>query len=438
MMERIPPHNQEAEQSVLGSALLNKDALFDIIEILTPADFYSEIHREIFEAILELHKKNVPVDVLTVSEELKKRNSLDMVGGRAYVATLSTSVPSTSNAAEYAKIVEEKSLLRRLIGTAEDIVQNGYDETLEANEIMDAAEKGIFEIAQRGQRSDFVHIKDVLIENINTIDKVSNLDGDLIGLTTGFKDLDHMLSGLQKSDLIILAARPAMGKTAFALSIAQQAAIKGGGSVMIFSLEMGREQLGQRLLSMESRVEMQNLKTGNLKRNDWDKINLALDALSKADINIDDTPGITVMEMKNKCRRLKAEKGLDLVVVDYLQLMNSVGKSDSRTQEVSALSRSLKLLARELDCPVIVLSQLSRAPEQRPNNHRPMLADLRESGSIEQDADIVMFLYRDEYYNEETEFPGECEVIIAKHRNGSTGTVNVTWLGKYTRFADKK
>ena len=436
-MERIPPHNDEAERSVLGSAMLDKDALFDVVELIHADDFYNEGHKEIFNAITDLYKKSAPVDVLTVSEELKKRNSLEMVGGRAYIAALSADVPSTSNAAEYAKIVSGKAVLRNLISTADGIMQNSYEENMETNAILDMAEREIFEIAQKGQKSDFAHIKDVLLENINIIDKMSQLEGNLTGLTTGFRDLDQLTSGLHRSDLIILAARPAMGKTAFALSVAQQAAIKGGASVMIFSMEMSKEQLGQRLLSMESRIDMQALKTGKLERRDWDQINMALDVLSKANINIDDTPGISIMEMKNKCRRLKAEKGLDLIVIDYLQLMSIEGKkTESRQQEISTLSRNLKLLARELDCPVIVLSQLSRAPEQRPN-HRPMLSDLRESGSIEQDADIVIFLYRDEYYNEDTDKPGECEVIVAKHRSGPTGTVDVTWLGKYTRFADK-
>ena len=437
MIERIPPHNDEAERSVLGSALLDKDALLDVVESVTADDFYNEAHKEIFKAVTDLYKKSAPVDVLTVSEELKKRNSLEMVGGRAYIAALSADVPSTSNAAEYAKIISNKASLRRLIGTAGDIMQASYDENLETNTILDMAERQIFEIAQKGQKSDFAHIKDVLLENINIIDKMSAMEGNLTGITTGFRDLDQLTSGLHRSDLIILAARPAMGKTAFALSVAQGAAIKGNASVMIFSMEMSKEQLGQRLLSMESRIEMQSLKTGKLERKDWDQINMALDTLSRANINIDDTPGISIMEMKNKCRRLKAEKGLDLIVIDYLQLMSIEGKkTESRTQEISQLSRSLKLLARELDCPVIVLSQLSRAVESRPNK-RPMLSDLRESGSIEQDADIVIFLYRDEYYNPETDKPGECEVIVAKHRSGPTGTVDVTWLGKYTRFADK-
>jgi len=308
---------------------------------------------------------------------------------------------------------------------------------MESAEVLDYAERGIFEIAQSRQTKDFQLIKDVLWSNIAKIDEMSKLDGNITGLTTGFHDLDAKTSGMQRSDLIMLAARPSMGKTAFALNIAQQAAIKTQAKVLIFSLEMSREQLGQRLLSMESRIEMQKLKTGNLERKDWDQIHIALDTLSKANIYIDDTPGITAMEIKNKCRRLKAEKGLDLVVIDYLQLMSFEGRAESRQQEITALSRFLKQLAREMDCPVLVLSQLSRAPEQR-NDHRPILSDLRESGSIEQDADIVMFLYRDEYYNPETtEKPNICEVNIAKQRSGPTGVTELTWLGKYTRFVDK-
>ncbi|MBQ3611977.1 MAG: replicative DNA helicase [Firmicutes bacterium] len=432
---RIPPHSIEAEKSVLGAALLSKDALFDVVEVVRAEDFYDENHKEIFKAILDLHRKSAPVDALTVSEELKKRNSLNMVGGRAYIASLSAGTPTTSNAMEYGKIVAEKASIRRLIGTADDIVAKGYEGSMDAGQILDYAESGIFEISQKRQKGQYSHIKDVLLTNIEIIDKASKLDGGLTGVTTGFKYLDNMTSGLQRSDLIILAARPAMGKTAFALSLALNAAVKGKASVMVFSLEMSKEQLGQRLLSMESKVGMQALKTGKLERRDWDDINIALDILSKARIHIDDTAGINIMEMKSKCRRLKAEEGLDLVVIDYLQLMNPEGKSDSRTQEISVISRNLKLLARELDCPVLVLSQLSRAPEQR-TDHRPMLSDLRESGSIEQDADIVIFLYRDEYYNEDTEAVGECEVIVAKQRSGPTGTVKVAWLDKLTKFVD--
>ena len=319
--ERIPPHSTEAEKSVLGAALLSKDALFDVVEVVKPQDFYDKNHTEIFEAMLDLNRKNVPVDALTVAEELKKRGSLDMVGGRAYVASLSSGTPTTSNALEYGKIVAEKASVRRLIDTADDIVVKGYEGGMDANQMLDYAESGIFEISQLRQKGQYAHIRDVLISNIEIIDKASQMEGGLTGITTGFKYLDTMTSGLQKSDLIILAARPAMGKTAFALSLALNAAVKGRASVMMFSLEMSKEQLGQRLLSMESKVDMQSLKTGRLERRDWDDINIAMDVLSGANIHIDDTAGITIMEMKSKCRRLKAEEGPDLVVIDYLQLM---------------------------------------------------------------------------------------------------------------------
>jgi len=434
-MERIPPHSDDAEKSVLGSILLDKDAFFEVMEILTDDDFYSEMHREIYRAAIELYRKNEPVDILTVSEELKKRNTLEMVGGRAYVAMLSTLVPSTSNVGQYARIIAEKAVLRKLISAASGIMDKAYQEKVEPEEILNFAEKSVFEIAQSRQKKDFEPLKDVLYENLKRIDEVSKLSGGLTGLTTGFMVLDARTSGLQRSDLIILAARPSMGKTALALNIAQNAALRGKAKVLIFSLEMSKEQLGQRLLSVESRVDMQKIKTGKLDGSDFEKINDAVDRLATAEIFIDDTPGISVIEIKNKCRRLKADKGLDLIVVDYLQLMAGDGRSESRQQEITSLSRFLKQLAREIDCPVLVLSQLSRAPEQRAD-HRPILSDLRESGAIEQDADIVMFLYRDEYYNENTEKPNICEVNIAKQRSGSTGTDELAWLGKYTRFAD--
>ena len=437
MSEKIPPHNAEAEKSALGAALLSKDALTDIIDAVTAADFYDAAHREIFSVMVDLFRNNVSVDIITVCEELKKRKALEAAGGRAYIAALSSEAPSTVNAGEYAKIVAEKAAMRRLIETAENIREQAYEESMEPSEILDFAEKGIFEIAQNRQTSDFSPIKEVLLENVAMIDRAIQTKGQVIGLSTGFKRLDELTSGLQKSDLVIIAARPAMGKTAFALNVAQNAAIKSGASVLIFSLEMSKAQLGQRLLAMESRVEMQKLKTGNIERNDWDRINMALDSLSRANIHIDDTPGVSVLEMKNKCRRLKSEKGLDLIVIDYLQLMKAEGRADSRQQEISTLSRYLKLLAREMDCPVIVLSQLSRAPEQR-QDHRPILSDLRESGSIEQDADIVMFLYRDDYYNKEnSEKPGVCEINLAKHRSGPTETFDLTWVARYTKFSDK-
>ena len=436
MTERIPPHNEEAERSVLGAVMLNKDVLSEVLEEVTADDFYNESHREIFRAIWELYKDNVAVDMLTVCEELKKRKSLDMAGGRAYIATLTAEVPSTANAVEYAKIVAEKATLRQMIRTSEDITEKGYDAKMAAGEILDYAESGIFKIAQKRQKNDYAKIQDVLLTNIKIIDAASQNKDKIVGIPTGFKDLDEKTSGLQRSDLVIVAARPAMGKTAFALNIAQQSAVKAGSSVIIFSLEMSKEQLGQRLLAMQARVEMQKLKQGDLDRKDWDRITMALDELNNTKIVIDDTPGISIMEMRNKCRRLKAEQGLDLVVIDYLQLMSLQGKTDNRQQEISTISRNLKLLAREMDCPVIVLSQLSRAPEQR-QDHRPILSDLRESGSIEQDADIVIFLYRDDYYNENTDKPGVCEVNIAKHRSGPTDKIELTWVSRYTKFSDK-
>jgi len=435
-MERIPPHNEEAERSALGAVMLNKEVLLDVTEEVKPEDFYNESHREIFDAIMNLYRENTAVDMLTVCEELNRRKTLDMVGGRAYIATLTAEVPSTANAGEYAKIVSEKAMLRRLITAAEDITIKGYDDKMAAEELLDYAEGDIFRIAQKRQRNDYAKIQDVLMKNLRIIDQAVQNKGQVIGLPTGFKQLDEKTSGLQPSDLIIVAARPGMGKTAFALNIAQQSAVKAGASVLIFSLEMSQELLGQRLIAMQARVESEKLKKGTLDLKDWDRINFALNELNNTKIVIDDTPGISIMEMRNKCRRLKAEQGLDLIVVDYLQLMTFDGRADSRQQEISALSRHLKLLAREMNCPVIVLSQLSRAPELR-QDKRPMLSDLRESGSIEQDADIVMFLYRDDYYNENTEKPGVCEINIAKHRSGPTDRIDLTWVARYTKFSDK-
>lgn len=435
-MERIPPHNLDAEKSVLGAAMLTKDALFDVLEELTPDDFYKKAHGDIFRVISDLQKKSAPVDMLTVIDELKKRNILEAVGGRGYIATLSSEVPSTSNAREYAKIVSEKSVLRKLISTADGIASKGYAETEDTLDILEYAEKSIFDIAQSKQHKDMAPLSDILLTNLSEISWRREHKGDVTGVTSGLVDLDRKLSGFQKSDMIVLAARPSMGKTAFALNVSLNAALKGGAKILIFSLEMSKEQLGQRLLSMESRVESQKMSTGDIDSSDMEKIATALDSLGRGTIIIDDTPGIKMMEIKNKCRRMKAEMGLDMIVLDYLQLMEGEGKASSnRQQEITALSRGMKLLAREMDCPIIVLSQLSRAPDQR-ENHRPVLSDLRESGAIEQDADVVLFLYRDEVYNEETEKPGVCEVIVAKHRNGPIGTVELAWQSKYTRFAN--
>ena len=436
MIERIPPHNEEAERSVLGAAMLNKEVLFDILEEVKEDDFYNESHKEIFRAIWELYRKNSAVDMLTVCEELKSRQSLDMVGGRAYIATLTAEVPSTANGREYAKIIAEKAIMRQMIRTAEDITEKGYESKMAAREILDYAESGIFQIAQMRQKNDYTKIQDVLLENLKIIDAAAQNKDKITGIPTGFHDLDEKTSGLQRSDLIIVAARPGMGITDFALNFEQQSAVKHGTSAIIFSLEMSKEQLGQRLLAMQARVEMQKLKQGDLDRKDWDRVSLGVDELNNSKIVIDDTPGISLMEMRNKCRRLKAEQGLDLIVVDYLQLMTFEGKTDNRQQEISALSRNMKLLAREMNCPVILLSQLSRAPELR-QDKRPMLSDLRESGSIEQAADIVSFMYRDDYYTENTEKPGVCEVNIAKHRSGPTDKIELTWVSRYTKFSDK-
>ncbi len=437
LTERIPPHNDEAERSVLGAVMLDRDALFDVMEVLNPEDFYSEIHMEIFEAVRDLNRRAEPVDSVTVKDELQKKKKLAMVGGPAYIASLSAEVPSTSNAVSYARIIREKSILRKLIRASDEIMEEGYASRSEAQNLLDSAEQKILNISRSMQASDYIQLKDVLWTNLEEIDAIETSGGKITGLTTGFIDLDAKTSGLHKSDLVIVAARPGMGKTAFALNIAMNSALKAEASVLIFSMEMPREQISMRILSIESRVPLTNLREGDLEREDWEFLNVAVDKLSKANIFIDDTPNISVMEMKNKCRRLRADKGLDLVIVDYLQLMSLQGHTDSRQMEISTISRMLKQLAREMECPVIVLSQLSRAVEQR-QDKRPMLSDLRESGAIEQDADIVMFLYRDEYYNnEETEKPNTCEVNIAKHRNGPTARVDLAWLGKYTKFADK-
>ena len=434
-MERIPPHNLEAEKSVIGAAMLDKEVVFDVLEVVRAEDFYSKANREIFTVITDLQRSSTPVDVLTVTDELKKRKMLEAIGGRVYVAQLSADVPSVSNAVEYAKIVAEKAVLRRLIGTADEIAKKGYEESENTLDILEYAEKGIFEIAKSKQHSEMAKISEIILTNFEEISVRSQSQGGITGVPSGLIDLDRKLSGFQKSDMVVLAARPSMGKTAFALNVALNAALKADAKVLIFSLEMAKEQLSQRLLSMEARVESQKMSTGDVDMSDWDKMSAALDSFNKMSIYIDDTPGIKLMEIKNKCRRMKAETGLDMIILDYLQLMEGEKRSDNRQQEITSLSRGMKLLAREMECPVIVLSQLSRAPDQR-ENHRPVLSDLRESGAIEQDADVVLFLYRDEVYNEETEKPGICEVIVAKHRNGPIGTVEVGWQGKYTRFVN--
>ncbi|HHY90259.1 MAG TPA: replicative DNA helicase [Clostridiales bacterium] len=433
---RVPPHSIEAEQSVLGGMILDKEAITDAVEIVQGDDFYKEAHREIFEAILSLYDRDQPVDLVTLSEELKKRQTLEAIGGLSYLTSLLSAVPTTTHVSYYAKIVEEKALLRKLIAASSEIIEKSYEAEDNTASILDLAEKRIFDIAQkRNSGKGFVPIKQALLESFNKIEELYQNKGGMLGLPTGFIDIDRKTSGLQKSDLILIAARPSMGKTAFALNIVQNTAIRTNASIAVFSLEMSREQLVQRMLSAESHIEIQKIRTGNLDEDEWPRLAKAMGQLAQAKIFIDDTPGITVTEMKAKCRKLKLEHGLDLMMVDYLQLMTEDERAENRQQEISAISRKLKALAREMDCPLIALSQLSRAPELR-GDHRPILSDLRESGAIEQDADIVMFLYRDEYYHPDTEKKNRGEVIIAKQRNGATGTVELAWLGQFTKFAN--
>ncbi|MGL4484199.1 MAG: replicative DNA helicase [Anaerovoracaceae bacterium] len=437
-MQRIPPHNLDAEKSVLGAIMLDKDALFDVSSVLSKEDFYSEAHKEIYEAIFILNQRSAPVDILTVSEELNKRASLIAAGGREYIVRLTSDVPTTVNAIDYAKIVIEKADLRKLIRSAGEILEKSYSEELSNEQAIEFAEKEIFDIAGAKQMSQLIRLDKVLLQNIQTISKNALAKGGLTGVPSGLLDLDRLTNGFQPSDLIIIAARPSMGKTALALNVMRNAAKKVDAEVIFFSLEMSEEQLGQRLLSIESLVDSQKFRDGSVDENDWKQINRALEELSEVKIHFDNTPDIKLMEIKNKCRRKKMESGLDLVIIDYLQLMQGEGRTENRQQEVTALSRGLKHLAREMDCPVIVLSQLSRALENR-EDRRPRLSDLRESGAIEQDADIVMFLYRDEVYHKGPEFDnkGDCEVIIAKHRNGAIDTVHVGWQEKFTRFVNK-
>lgn len=433
---RIPPHSVESEQSILGSILLDKDAIITVAETITPTDFYKDAHRIIYESMMALNNKNEPIDMVTLTDELRKRGYLDDIGGVTYLTSLSTIVPTTSNVKYYADIVKEKSVLRQLIKASNDIINLGYGSGESAENVLDFAEKKIFDISQERTNDDFKPINQVLMDTYDMIESIYSNKSDVIGVTTGFKDLNKKINGLQRTDLILVAARPAMGKTAFALNLVQNAAIKGNASVAVFSLEMSKEQLAQRMIAAQSNVELKKMKTGTLNDADWPRIISAMAVMSDAKIFIDDTPGIKINELRSKCRKLKMEQGLDLVMIDYLQLMESDSKNESRQQEISKISRSLKILAKELDCPVVALSQLSRAPEQRAD-HRPVLSDLRESGAIEQDADIVMFLYRDEYYHSDSERKDLAEIIIAKNRHGETGSVELVWMGSIQRFGDK-
>ncbi|MEQ8156153.1 MAG: replicative DNA helicase [Clostridiaceae bacterium] len=427
------PQSIEAEQSVIGSMIIDKTAIAQAAESLKEEDFYRDSHKVIFRSIVDMFQRDMAVDLVTLLEYLKSTGKLDNAGGATYVTEVSDSVPTTANLGSYIKIVSEKSTLRKLIRASTEIIESSYNQQGEVEKVLDTAEKRIFDIAEKRSTSDFEVLSDVLERSFEQIERLFNNKGDITGVGSGFKDLDSKTSGFQKGDMVLIAARPSMGKTTFALNIAEYAALREGKSVVIFSLEMSKEQLAYKLLCSEANVDMLALRTGNLEDKDWDNIARASGPLSKARIFIDDTAGLSVMEMRSKCRRIKIEHGIDLIMIDYLQLMS--GSGESRQQEVSEISRSIKALAKEMECPVIALSQLSRAPEQRAD-HRPMLSDLRESGSIEQDADLVMFLYRDEYYNKETEEKNVGECIIAKQRNGPVGTVKLAWLGQYSKFGN--
>lgn len=437
LIKRVMPHSIEAEQSVVGAMLMDKDAITTSSEIISGNDFYQSAYGVIFDSMVELYNEGKPVDLITLQDRLRKKDVPEEIASLEFVRDLMTMVTTSVNVKYYAQIVADKSMMRKLIRLNEEIANTCYagKESLEA--VLEKTEKSIFELLQRRNTGEFVPIKQVVLNALERIEKASRSKGTVTGIPTGFIDLDYKLSGLQPSDLVLIAARPSMGKTAFVLNIAQYIAFKKDRSVAIFSLEMSKEQLVNRLFSLESQVDAQSIRTGNMKDSDWEKLIEGAGIIGRSRLIIDDTPGISISELRSKCRKYKLEHELDVVIIDYLQLMTgSVGKSqESRQQEISEISRSLKGLARELNVPVVALSQLSRAVESRPDK-RPMLSDLRESGAIEQDADVVMFIYRDEYYNKDSEFKRQAEIIIAKQRNGPVGTVNLAWLGEYTKFAN--
>ena len=434
--DRTLPHNIEAEQAVLGAIFLVPDMIVTATEILEPEDFYRVSHQRIFSMMIRLTDKGEPIDLVTITTELDDLKMLDEVGGVSYLTDIANSVPTAANIEYYARIVEEKSTLRKIIHAATDIVTKTYDEGDEVTDLLDHAEKTILDISQNKSSGRFQNIQDVLVGVYDNIEQLHNMDEEVTGIATGFRDLDYITSGFQKNDLIIVAARPSVGKTAFALNLAQNVAVNSDENVAIFSLEMGADQLVMRMLCAEGNIDAQRLRTGKLQEEDWRKLTMAMGSLSNAGIYIDDTPGIKVNEIRSKCRRLKQESGLGMVLIDYLQLIQGNANSrESRQQEVSEISRQLKALARELEVPVIALSQLSRGVEQR-QDKRPIMSDIRESGSIEQDADIVGFLYRDDYYDQESEKENIIEIIIAKQRNGPVGTVELAFVKEYNKFVD--
>lgn len=436
-INRIPPNSIESEQCVIGSILLEGESMITVYDILNTDDFYSSSHRVIYDSMKELFEEKTPIDVITVAEKLKKKGYLDDIGGINYLTSTTTVVPTTSNVKTYAETVKKKAVLRNLIKVSNDIISMGYDEEEQVDEILNQAEKKIFDISQNRVTSDFNRIGSVLANVYSQIEDVYSNGSDITGLDTGFADLNKKLGGFHKSDLILIAARPGMGKTAFALNLVSNAAIKSKAKVAVFSLEMSKEQLVQRLISSQSNVPLGNIAKGKIADNEWGKIMDGMKVLSNAGIYIDDTPGIKVSEIRSKCRKLKMDEGLDMVMIDYLQLMEADGKNESRQQEVSKISRALKILAKEMNCPVVALSQLSRNTENG-KDHMPKLSDLRDSGAIEQDADIVMFIYRDEYYNKmETTKKNIADIRIAKNRHGETCDIELVWIGEIQKFKDR-
>lgn len=436
LVKRIMPNSLEAEQSVIGSMIMDQDAIMTAEEILVGEDFYHRQYGILFEAMIELFHAGNPVDLVTLQNKLKEKEVPEEVSSLEFVGELITSVPTSAHIRYYADIVKEKSTLRNLIKTMQEIEDACYLGRESTENILADTEKSVFQLLQSRTGGDFVPIRQVVINALERIERASKQKGAVTGIATGFIDLDYQTAGLQPSDLILVAARPSMGKTAFVLNIAQYVAIRSMQTTVIFSLEMSKEQLVNRMFSLESRVDAQKLRSGNLTDEDWEMLTEGAGNVGRSKLIIDDTPGISISELRSKCRKYKLEHDLKLIIIDYLQLMSGSGRrAESRQQEISEISRSLKALARELNVPVIALSQLSRAVEQRPD-HRPMLSDLRESGAIEQDADVVMFIYRDDYYNKDSEMKGVSEIIIAKQRNGPIGTVNLAWLPQYTRFAN--
>ena len=438
IIKRVMPHSAEAEQSVIGSMLMDREAIMIAAEIITGEDFYQRQYGIVFEAMAELFNEEQPVGLVTLQNRLRAKDVPEEISGMEFVRELLNATYTSSNVKYYANIVAEKSTLRKLIRVNEEISNLCYGGTEPLEEVLEQTEKRIFDLVQRRNTGEFVPIKQVVLNAIQKIESASRTKGNVTGIATGFKDLDYQTSGFQPSDLILIAARPSMGKTAFVLNIAQYMAFRSQETVAVFSLEMSKEQLVNRLLSMESGVDAQKLRNGNLSDGEWERLVEGAEGVARSNLIIDDTPGITLAELRSKCRKYKLENGLGIIMIDYLQLMSGGGRSsDSRQQEISDISRGLKSLARELNVPVVALSQLSRAVEQRPD-HRPMLSDLRESGAIEQDADMVMFLYRDAYYNKDSEMKNLAEVIVAKQRNGPIGTINLLWMPEYTTFKNFK